>query len=146
MPVLAWMTLIFIASTDLGSAEHTSRYLVPFLHWLRPGISVATIANVQFFIRKAAHLTEYAVLAILLLRALRGQTSGTIVKQAALVLIVAAIYAATDEFHQSFAPSRTPSARDVLIDSTGAAVGLLIYLAAARRRLAVEPQPATTRS
>ena len=47
------------------SAEHTSRFLVPFLLWLKPGISVETVALIQFCVRKAAHLTEYAILALL---------------------------------------------------------------------------------
>lgn len=127
MPVVVWMSFIFFASTDLGSAAHTSRFLVPFLHWLNPEISARAIASVQFFIRKAAHLSEYALLAILLLRALRSQRPFGFWKPAAVVLFVAALYAVTDEFHQSFIPTRTPSVRDVMIDTTGALVGLAIY-------------------
>lgn len=121
------MAVIFIASTGLGSAEHTSRFLVPFLRWLRPDISPQTIAAIQFGIRKLAHLTEYAVLAILLLRAFRLQTRRSFSRQMVMVLFVAAAYAATDEFHQSFTPSRTASARDVMIDSCGALIGLALY-------------------
>ena len=132
MPVLAWMLVIFAASTDLGSAEHTSRFLIPFLHWLNPHISGAAIMKIQFLIRKAAHLTEYAVLAMLLLRAVRSGTRAAFARQAALVLVLTALYAATDEFHQTFTPSRTASVRDVLIDCTGAAAGLAIYWAMRR--------------
>lgn len=127
MPVIAWMLVIFAASTDLGSAEHTSRVLIPLLHWINPAISGATILKIQFLIRKAAHLTEYAVLAMLLLRALRSGTRDAFARQAGLVLVIAALYAMTDEFHQTLAPSRTASARDVLIDCLGAAAGLAIY-------------------
>jgi VanZ family protein len=129
MPVIVWMFVIFAASTDLGSAEHTSRFLIPFLHWLNPAISVATIMKIQFLIRKAAHLTEYAVLAMLLLRAVRSGTRDAFARQALLVLVIAAVYAITDEFHQAFTPSRTATAHDVLIDCLGAAVGLAIYWA-----------------
>ncbi len=121
------MLVIFAASTDLGSAEHTSRFLIPFLRWISPEISIATIAAVEFLIRKGAHLTEYAILAILLFRALRSRGRYVFARQAALVLTVAALYAATDEYHQTFTPSRTASARDVMIDCCGAAVGLAIY-------------------
>jgi VanZ family protein len=38
-------------------------------------------------------------------------------------MLIAVIYAATDEFHQSFSPGRHPRATDVLIDSLGAAIG-----------------------
>ena len=121
------MLVIFAASTDLGSAEHTSRFLIPFLHWLNPHISGATIMKIQFLVRKAAHLTEYAVLAMLLLRAVRSGGRAAFARQAALVLVIVAIYATTDEFHQTFTPSRTASAHDVMIDCLGATVGLLIY-------------------
>jgi VanZ family protein len=70
LPVLVWLCLIFIGSTDLMSAEQTSRIIRPLLRWLRPAISMETIAQVQFVVRKCAHLTEYAILAILLWRAI----------------------------------------------------------------------------
>ena len=54
---------MFFGSTDLMSAEHTSRILTPLLRWWNPDISPAAIAQVHFFVRKAAHLTEYAILA-----------------------------------------------------------------------------------
>ena len=127
MPVIIWMLVIFAASTDLGSVEHTSRFLIPFLQWINPHISGAAVMAIQFLIRKAAHLTEYAVLAILLLRAVRSGTRDAFACQAILVLVIATLYAATDEFHQTFAPSRTASAHDVMIDSLGATVGLAIY-------------------
>src|SRR6266568_4467469 len=72
LPVLIWLGLIFIGSTDLMSAEHTSRIIGPLLHWFKPDISAETIARVQFYVRKAAHVTEYAILAMLFWRALRG--------------------------------------------------------------------------
>src|ERR1043166_6368308 len=68
-PVIAWILLIFLASGDVMSAEHTSRFLVPFLRWLDPGISVETLAEIHFCVRKAAHVTEYAILALLVARA-----------------------------------------------------------------------------
>ena len=71
LPVLIWLGFIFLGSTDLMSAEHTSRFIAPFLRWLRPDISAEAIAHVQFFVRKCAHVTEYAVLAMLLWRGLR---------------------------------------------------------------------------
>jgi VanZ family protein len=51
------------------SAEHTSRFIGPLLHWLYPTISPFTILRVQLFVRKLAHVSEYAVLAVLLYRA-----------------------------------------------------------------------------
>jgi VanZ family protein len=121
------MLLIFAGSTDAFSAEQTSRFLVPFLRWLDPQISVATIAAVHFALRKLGHLTEYGVFAVLLWRAVRGTLrSKRSVTIAALVFIVSAAFAASDEFHQSFIPSRTASSNDVMIDICGAIVGLIV--------------------
>jgi hypothetical protein len=121
------MLVIFGASTDLGSAAHTSRFLVPFLFWINPHVSFETIVAVQFAVRKAAHVTEYAVLALLLLRAIRNRTRNAFTREAVIVLLGAALYAATDEFHQSFVSSRTASPIDVMIDWCGAALGVAAY-------------------
>src|ERR1043166_8183672 len=118
LPVLAWMIFIFIGSTDLLSAEHTSRFIGPFLRWFAPDVSDATIASIQLVVRKCAHLTEYAILAALLYRAFR---------QAVWISFgIAAVYAALDEFHQSFVASRTGSPWDTAIDCLGAALGLML--------------------
>lgn len=133
LPVLAWMIFIFIGSTDLMSAEHTSRFIGPFLRWFAPDVSDATIALIQFVVRKGAHLTEYAILAALLSRAFRqnqARVGGTLVVS----FLIAGVYAAFDEFHQSFVASRTSSPRDVLIDCAGALVGLVTYLIVSRDR------------
>src|SRR5437763_499012 len=117
MPVAAWMVLIFLGSSDALSAEHTSRFLVPFLLWLDPHISFNTIAAIHLVVRKLGHLTEYAILASLLWRGLRGtfvQVSGRSI--ALLAFLVSAVFAASDEFHQSFVPTRTPAVQDVMID------------------------------
>jgi len=128
LPVICWMGVIFLASTDLGSAEHTSRIIVPLLRWLRPGISQEGIRRVHFFIRKSAHLSEYAVLAVLLCRAVeQSRQNFGHWKSVLIAIAVATLYAASDEFHQSFVPSRTASIRDVMIDSCGAMTGLFIF-------------------
>ena len=49
------------------------------------------------------------------------------------VLLGCALFAASDEFHQSFVKTRTPSVRDVLLDVTGALLGLLIVSSFALR-------------
>ncbi len=53
--MIIWMTLIFIGSTDVLSAEHTSRFLVPFFRWLDPQISWAALNSIQMMIRKLGH-------------------------------------------------------------------------------------------
>jgi VanZ family protein len=126
LPVFVWLALIFIGSTDLLAAAQTSRIIGPLLRWLKPDISPEAAAQVQFFMRKAAHLTEYAVLATLLWRALRLDTrlQWKMSILALSILSACAVFAASDEFHQSFVASRTASPLDVLIDIAGALTAL----------------------
>jgi VanZ family protein len=137
LPVLIWFGVIFAGSTDIFSTEQTSRYLVPFLRWLDPQISSSAIATVHFALRKIGHLTEYAILAALLWRALRS-AKNLRAKMSTLfvgVWVACVIFAASDEFHQSFLASRTASPHDVLIDVCGALIGILLCLMFSRRRL-----------
>ncbi len=136
LPLLIWLCVIFVGSTDLMSAEQTSRFLVPFLRWLKPDISTGALAQVHFFVRKLGHISEYAILAILLWRALRSGTNLRIKMSLLFVAVWLAcgIFAAGDEFHQSFVPSRTASLLDVMIDLSGAFIGLAICFGFVRRR------------
>ncbi len=128
LPVLVWVGVIFLGLTDPMSAEHTSRFIVPFLRWLKPNISAETLASIHFILRKCAHVGEYAVLGLLLLRAATLMTN---FRQSIPILYVSVLgvclfVAATDEFHQTFVASRGASVRDIIIDSGGVILGLLI--------------------
>jgi VanZ family protein len=139
------MLVIFTISSDMGSAANTSRYLVPFLHWLNPTISQASVEQIHFIVRKGGHLSEYAILATLLFFALRRSGihcfQGAHWKFAALSLFISALYAAGDEFHQSFVGSRTAAVGDVMIDTSGALIALCFILTIGfffRKRVATE--------
>ena len=135
LPLLIWLGVIFVGSTSVMSAEHTSRYVVPFLLWLKPGMSPNAIWTILVVARKCAHVTDYAVLALLLWRALRSvpTLSRKTLTLFGAVLVGCALFAASDEFHQTFVKSRTPSIRDVFLDVGGAFLGLLIGATFARR-------------
>lgn len=128
--VLLWMGMIFAGSTDLLSDHRTSRFLGPFLRWLIPGISDATIEVMRFPIRKAGHLTEYAVLAGLVFSALQGTFDLRRwvwhPRWVILALGISALYAVSDEWHQSWEPTRQASPVDVGIDTVGAILGLVV--------------------
>lgn len=140
VPVLLWAGLIFWGSTDALSVPHTSRFLRPFLLWIDPRLSADTIASVQVAIRKTGHMCEYAVLAVLVWRASNGADLGRVrpwpVRLAWTTWGSAVAYAVSDEFHQSFVPSREGSPRDVAIDAVGAAlaVGMVWWIGRLRRR------------
>ena len=130
LPVLVWMVLIFSASADPQSFHHSSMFFEPLMRWLFPAMPPETIAAIHHVFRKTCHLTEYAVLALLFWRALhkpvRNDPRPWRWDEAGLVLAVVFAYAATDEFHQLFVPNRTPLLSDVMIDTSGGAVGLLL--------------------
>jgi VanZ family protein len=129
VPAIAWAILITGASTDLFSASHTSRYILPALHLLFPHASAETLDLLHSLIRKSAHVTEYFVFSFLLLRAMRGERRGWRIRWAIVALAIAAGYSALDEFHQSFVPSRTASPWDSLLDTSGAAIAqVLLWL------------------
>ncbi len=115
------MALIFIFSTDWFAAPNTSSIFAPLLSWLIPGIAPATIEIIHGMARKLGHLTEYFILAQLLGHACKAQwPQQSNAKRCAATIIAATLYAASDEWHQSFVPSRSASAIDVAIDACGA--------------------------
>ena len=122
-PVVFWMIVIFTASADSGSVAHSSQIIDPVCLWFWPNITASALENIHLVARKAAHMTEYALLALLLLRAL-SYDRGDARKWISSAWVLATAYAATDEFHQLFVDSRNGTVVDVLIDSAGAALGL----------------------
>ena len=131
LPVLVWMAVIFSASSDSHSSERTSLIVEPLLHWLFPSMSQANVEAIHHLIRKCGHLTEYAILALLVWRALHATKSSLPAwswPKVGGTLLIVFLYAVTDEFHQIFVPTRTPQITDVLIDVCGGAIGLLALL------------------
>src|SRR6266568_9408329 len=98
-PVLLWAGVIFALSSipSLGTGLGTWDYVL----------------------RKGAHMTEYALLGALLLRALGRELPA---------FLAALTYAAGDELHQHFVRGRHSSPIDVAIDAVGIAIGLLAWV------------------
>jgi len=70
--------------------------------------------------------------------ALRGTlTAMRTIAISGLVFFASAVFAASDEFHQSFIPSRTASVKDVMIDTCGAAIALALCVKLRRRSRSV---------
>jgi len=128
--VAAWATLISVFSSGWFSGAQTGGVLLPLLRALLPGVSPGVLAMLHGSIRKAAHVVEYLVLGVLLVRALREEGLGGLALAAAAVALGIG-YAALDELHQTFVPSRTGAPRDVAVDATGVVAGVAL---AARRR------------
>jgi VanZ family protein len=114
-------------STDAFSPAHSGRYLLPILQWVFPDATPAVLGLVRAGIRKAMHLVEFGVLALLWHRALR-QPQGNRKAQVGLVAFaLSAAFAGADEFHQTFVAGRTGQLVDVGWDSLGAALALSAY-------------------
>jgi VanZ family protein len=107
LPVAAWACLIFALSA------------VPDLG--------TGLGGWDLVLRKLAHAAEFAILGALLGRATSSPP---------LAFVLGALYAVSDEVHQSFVPGRQGSPLDVAIDTVGVAVGLVAWQRYARRRAA----------
>ncbi|MBW1686681.1 MAG: VanZ family protein [Deltaproteobacteria bacterium] len=129
LAVVLCITAIWIFSGESFSAASTSRFITPFLRWLDPDISYQAILRTRFYIRKAAHLTEYAVLAVLAFRALRLSLAVSTLRVIGLAMGVVVAVAALDELRQAFLATRTGSLADVAINFTGGALGVGLIVA-----------------
>jgi len=76
-------------------------------------------------LRKIAHLSEYAILGALLLRAIR---------RPAVAILAGGLYAVSDEFHQHFVRGRHAAWYDVVIDTVGVTIGVLAWVRVRRGR------------
>jgi VanZ family protein len=143
-PLAAWVCFIFFASTANFSASNTSRIIGPLLLWLFPRISEATIDEVHLLVRKTAHFTEYAALALLAARAFQTSLRPSLSRRWWLAsFLLVAVVALSDEYHQSFVPSRTASVYDSLLDMTGGATALAcaaLWLSRRRKKIGGAPR------
>lgn len=125
-PVL-WMVLIFTLSHQpAGVSGGISSEIVRQVFEAIERIVPVEFETLHTLFRKSAHFFAYLVLGLLLVKALLR--NGVAFRRAMLwAFALSVLYAASDEFHQLFIPGRSGEVRDVLIDSTGAATGLLGY-------------------
>lgn len=126
---IGWMSLIFIlshqpASVSSGLSSSITEFLLGQITELFPG-SDARVEEFHTLVRKNAHFIAYLILAVLLVNAL-GSWRRLTLKVFSAAFTIAVLYAASDEFHQLFIDGRSGELRDVLIDSAGAAAGIVI--------------------
>ena len=128
LAVMLCVAAIWMLSGESFSAASTSRFLTPFLRWLDPDISWRAIVRAHFFVRKAAHVTEYAILAMLAFRALRLSLDVSTPRVIGLAMGLVVAVAALDELRQSFLATRTGSLADVAINLAGGALGVALIV------------------
>ncbi|NTW70816.1 MAG: VanZ family protein [Eubacteriaceae bacterium] len=128
IPVMIWMCVIFFFSAQVGddSAKLSSEFTIIIFKMLRkilPGISQEMMHHL---IRKLAHFTVYTILGLLVARGLlKGKNITS--REVFFTLLICVLYASSDEFHQLFVPGRGAQITDVLIDSGGSILGILLY-------------------
>ena len=125
--VILWMAVIFgfshqPATVSSGMSSGITETILKAISQISSETAIDTDA-LHTFVRKNAHFFVYLILGVLVFRALRlSGMSGY--RGAGAALVICALYAASDETHQLFIPGRSGELRDVLIDSTGAFVGI----------------------
>jgi VanZ family protein len=113
-------------STNLFSGNWTLQMLRSLVRLFDLDISRHLLLQINTVVRKLAHMTEYAVLAMLLWRAIRQELSGVWSSSVAILTLAITVgIAAADETHQWFRQLRTGSITDVGIDTLGATLALL---------------------
>ena len=150
--LLGWMGVIFLFSAQ--NADTSSSLSSGFLHRFvliflpeQAAENKELVHTLEFLIRKAAHMTEYAILAILSSAQLRQYFPAYVSKkqewqpksfrhhpffQFLLILCFIFLYACTDEFHQRFVSGRSGQFTDVCIDTLGGLCGCLLFLLCSR--------------
>jgi VanZ family protein len=147
--VIFWGWLIFGFSAQdstesSGLSERVSYAIAGEISQLRQEELTETemqilVESIEHPIRKSAHMTEYAIFALLLFNmlcafGLKGR------RRFPIALLLVFCYAATDEFHQLYVPGRSGQFTDVLIDTAGGLVMLLLVVAVRKIWVAVHSQ------
>lgn len=127
--VMLWMGLIFffshqpaIVSNELSTG--ITEKIVEVISRAVPESKMNQV-NLNFIVRKGAHFGVYLVLGVLVANGLISCNRSK-VSTILLSLLICVLYAISDEFHQLFIPGRSGEVRDVLLDSAGALVGIVL--------------------
>jgi VanZ family protein len=151
IPTLLLLFLIFGFSAQDGESSGSlsfqiSLFLVKLVSPLLPAAMSEDVLFeraelIHYFVRKAAHMTEYFLLALSLQLPLTAWFSKQLAPKLRIVIgfTATALFAALDEFHQSFVPGRSGNFTDVCIDSTGALIAslcLILFYSVYQKKLA----------
>lgn len=135
--LIAWMALIFCLSNQPANAsqELSNGFVDSFLDMFIPDFynmskseQLSLLSRVSFIIRKSAHATIYLVLAIFA-RSYLVYTDFNRSRKNIIAFAICFLYSVSDEVHQYFIVGRSCEFRDVIIDVSGAAFGLIIFWA-----------------
>lgn len=126
-PLFLWIGVILLASTTQGALSNTSHFIRPLLIFLFPNSPEEVLIVYHGYVRKLAHLTEYAILAFWAARAFSTSSVKILQKYWFVISFVLVLFVASiDEYNQSFNALRTGSVYDVLLDASGGLLMLII--------------------
>ena len=141
---IIWMIVIFTFSSmdteeSNGKSKETIKQTVEKTAEISENIGISenkmtqkqvniTVNKLNMPLRKCAHATEYAILAIFIIITINEYTNKRYsISKIIITILICFIYSLTDEFHQSFVPGRTSLFTDCLIDTTGSIITCLMY-------------------
>lgn len=138
LATLAWAAEIFYLSTPTFRGSLSESILAQILDSLHLSVSLGTLEVLDSLLRKLAYLTEYSIFALLLYGCFGGRDGFRWrPRLASWCVMVASAYSLTDELHQVFSPGRHASLIDCGIDTSGAAIAMLLVYGASRVSAAI---------
>lgn len=122
--IIVWCAVIFLFSNMTGKQSgEKSKSIIRKITFNK--LKENTLEKVNAVLRKCMHATEFCILGILIFICLKlfGVHNWNL---SAISILLSFLYACSDEFHQLFVKGRCGSFKDVLIDTLGASIGVLI--------------------
>lgn len=108
--VILWMAIIFAFSSQANSGEATEQVL----------------GEINVPVRKCAHMFEYAVLFWLTRWSAITIRRPSFIVPGMFAFVFCLLYAASDEYHQSFVPGRSAQLQDVAVDMAGSLIAAFL--------------------
>lgn len=123
--VLAAVCMVMIFYFSAQNGAKSDAISLPLASVLQNALHIST-QTANFLVRKAAHFSIYLLLSVCLSGAFATYQIRVVVR-VAVATGICALYAVSDEFHQSLVAGRTPAAQDVCIDTIGALAGAVVF-------------------
>jgi len=124
--LIGWMMLIFYLSSQVAPASNELSkgfldQLLKIIGTIFPSIELSQSLS-NHLIRKFAHFFAYMILGLISMNVFKKHP-----KRVLISLLICVVFASSDEFHQLFVPGRGGMLTDVVIDSLGGILGLIIF-------------------
>jgi len=119
---ISWMAAIFVFSSDWFAWQRTAPVVYSWLQWGQPHLDEPQLESLHLLVRKLGHVMEYALLVLLWHLALRRSHQWPIRRSLFGAAVVSILYAALDEWRQTFTAERSGNLTDIMLDGLG--VGL----------------------